>query len=46
MVIEKIHGNTGAFAMERRFAKVLGQWNLIYYNVVYKYPDLEMDPGE
>jgi hypothetical protein len=46
LVIEKIFDNLNTFSMERRFAKVLGEWNLIYYNVVYKNPGLEIDTTE
>ena len=41
IVIENITDSFGAFSMERRFAKVLDGWQLIYYNVVYKKPNLK-----
>lgn len=33
VIIEKISDKGGFFAMERRFAKMEGEWRLIYYSV-------------
>ena len=37
IVVERISDKTGAFSMERRFARLSSGWNLIYYREMGKY---------